>query len=202
MYARSTTFHGKPENVDAGIVLVERELAPMIGTIDGCRGLSLLVDRQTGRCIGTTSWDSEESMRASEDQLRPIRQRGREVFGGDLKIDEWEIAVMHRTEHGSSCRVTWVQGGSDLNMLVDLFKDSSMPSMEGLPGFCSASMLLNRSTGVACVTATYDGHESLAASRAGADEIRRQLAERAGMDVVDVREFELAYAHLHVPELV
>ena len=44
MYARSTTFHGKPENIDAGIAFVKDEVAPMLDQIEGCRGLSMLVE--------------------------------------------------------------------------------------------------------------------------------------------------------------
>ena len=100
MYARSTTFHGRPDNIDAGIAFVKNEAGPMLDTIEGCRGLSMLVDRATGHCIATSSWETEEAMRASDEQLRPIRDRGRDILGGSMQVDEWEIAVMHRTHHG------------------------------------------------------------------------------------------------------
>ena len=50
---------------------------PALLAVEGCRGLSLLVDRSTGRCIATTSWDDEQLMRLSEDQVRPLRDRVR-----------------------------------------------------------------------------------------------------------------------------
>jgi heme-degrading monooxygenase HmoA len=200
VHARSTTIHGKPENIDAGLRFIETEVRPMMDGLEGCLGLSCLVDRETGEAIATSSWQSEAAMRASDDQLRAVRERGREVFGGSMQVDEWEIGVMHRTDHGSCCRVTWVQG--DLDALVDVFKYNSMPAIEEIAGFCSASVLLNRSTGIACVTTTYDGREALDASRKAADEIRTRSAEQAGMEILEVREFDLPYAHLHVPELV
>ena len=140
MYARSTTFHGNPDNIDAGITFIKDEAAPMLDELEGCRGLSLLVDRESGHCIATSSWDSEEAMRASDEQLLPIRARGQEILGGSMQVDEWEIAVMHRTHHGECCRVSWLQG--DLDAMTD-----------------------------------------------------------TGGEIVDVHEFDLAYAHLHVPEM-
>jgi hypothetical protein len=103
VYARSTTFHGRPGNIEAGITFVKSEAGPMLDKIEGCRGLSMLVDPETGQCIATSSWENEVAMRASDEQLRPIRDRGRDILGGTMQVDEWEIAVMHRTHHGECC---------------------------------------------------------------------------------------------------
>ncbi|HSV41333.1 MAG TPA: hypothetical protein VLI04_21400 [Nocardioidaceae bacterium] len=200
MFARSTTLNGKSENIDAGLRFIENEVRPIMDGIEGCRGLSCLVDRETGQAIATSSWESEEAMRASDDQLRGIRERGREIFGGDMQVDEWEIGVMHRTQHGAACRVVWTQG--DMDALIDVFKFNGLPAVEQIPGFCSASVMVNRTTGIGCVTTTFDTQEALEASRPMAEQIRTRSAEQAGLEIMEVREFELAYAHLHVPELV
>jgi hypothetical protein len=42
VYARSTTFHGRPDNIDAGITFIKNEAGPMLDRIEVCRGLSLL----------------------------------------------------------------------------------------------------------------------------------------------------------------
>jgi hypothetical protein len=39
------------------------------------------------------------------------------------------------------------------------------------------------------------------ASRPMADEMRSRAARESGGEVVEVHEYELAYAHLHVPEM-
>lgn len=199
MYARSTTFNGMPGNIDAGIAFVKNEAAPMLDKIDGCRGMSLLVDRETGQCIATSSWDSEESMRASDDQLRPIRDRGRDILGGSSQVDEWEIAVMHRTHHGECCRVSWLQG--DLDAMTEAFRFGVLPELEQTPGFCSASLLVDRSAGLGCATTVWETREAMEASRKSADDMRARTASEAGGEIVDVHEFDLAYAHLHVPEM-
>ena len=51
--ARSTTIMAQPDRIDGGIALVNNELMSMMTDIDGCMGLSMLVDRSTGRCIAT-----------------------------------------------------------------------------------------------------------------------------------------------------
>jgi heme-degrading monooxygenase HmoA len=199
VYARSTTFHGRPDNIDAGITFVKNEAAPMLNTMEGCRGLSMLVDREAGQCIATSSWESEAAMRASDEQLRPLRDRGRDILGGSMQVDEWEIAVMHRTHHGECCRVSWVEG--DLDAMTETFRVGILPQLEQTPGFCSASLLVNRSTGQGCATTTWESRAAMEASRAAADEMRIRAATDAGGEIIEVHEFELAYAHLHVPEM-
>jgi quinol monooxygenase YgiN len=116
MYARSTTIQAQPSSIDAAFAHMRDSVMPALEGIDGCVGLSLLVDRTSGRCIATTSWESEEAMRASEESVRPIRDRAAELFGGSAQVEEWEIAAMHR-EHrasdGACVRATWVKVGQD-----------------------------------------------------------------------------------------
>jgi quinol monooxygenase YgiN len=199
VYARSTTFRGRPDNIDAGIAFVRNEVAPMLAKIEGCRGLSLLVDRETGHCIATSSWESEAAMHASDEQLRPMRDRGRDILGGSLEMDEWEIAVMHRSHHGECCRVSWLQG--DVDAMTETLRVGILPRLEQTPGFCSASLLVNRSAGLGCATTTWDTRAAMEASRSVAADLRSRTATEAGGQIVDVHEFDLAYAHLHVPEM-
>ena len=79
MYARSTTIQAQPSSIDAAFAHMRDSVMPALEGIDGCVGLSLLVDRTSGRCIATTSWESEEAMRASEESVRPIRDRAAEL---------------------------------------------------------------------------------------------------------------------------
>jgi heme-degrading monooxygenase HmoA len=192
-------FSGGPDNIDAGLAFVKNEVAPMVDRIEGCRGLSMLVDRETGRCIATTSWDSEATMHASEEQLRPIRDRGRDILGGSTQVDEWEIAVMHRTHHGECCRVSWLRG--DLDAMTETFRLGILPRLEQTPGFCSASLLVNRSTSMGCATTVWESRDAMEASRSAADDMRNRAASDSGGEIVEVHEFDLAYAHLHVPEM-
>ncbi len=199
MHARSTTFHGSPDNIDAGIAFIKDEAAPMLDELEGCRGLSVLVDRESGQCIATSSWETEQAMRDSDEQLIGIRARGQEILGGSMQVDEWEIAVMHRTHHGECCRVSWLRG--DLDAMTETFRVAVLPELERTTGFCSASLLVNRSTGVGCATSAWETRAAMEASRSAADDMRNRAAMDAGGEIVDVHEFDLAYAHLHVPEM-
>ncbi|MFC6285842.1 antibiotic biosynthesis monooxygenase [Nocardioides sp. GCM10027113] len=204
MYARSTTIKGDPANVDAVIAFVRDEVMPMITSMDGCLGLSLVVDRESGRGIATSSWDSKEALDESRDSLAPVRARGGEILGGTPEVDEWEVAMMHRDHHtgvGACCRVTWGRV-PDVDRAVGFFRDEVLPKAEGMNGFCNASLFIDRSTNRFTTTVTFDSHEALAESRTKAAGIRSHAGDRIGAEFLDIAEFDLELAHLHLPELV
>ena len=73
--------------------------------------------------------------------------------------------------------------------------------IEQLDGFCSTSMMCDRSTGRAVVSTTYDSQDAMERSRDAARSLRTALLRDLGADQLDVGEFELAIARLRVPEL-
>lgn len=204
MYARSTTIHGNPQSVDEGTAYVRDEVMPAVQGMDGCIGLSMLADRDTGLCIVTTSWRDRESMQASAEGVRPLRDRAVEVFGGGFEVREWEVAVMHRrheAHHGACTRVTWLRGDPDgMERSIDLFRMSLMPRLEDLAGFCSVSLMTHAAEGMAVAAVTYDSHEDMIETRGDAERLRAEFATALGLAVTDVHEFDLVLAHLRVPE--
>jgi hypothetical protein len=207
VYARSTTIQAQPESIDSGIAFVRNEAMPLIESMDSCIGISLLCDRELGRCITTTAWESEQAMRASAERVAPIRDRAARMFGGGMAIfEEWEIAVLHRDHRsgeGACARCTWfklVNGNMDRS--VDLYRESVLPSLEDLEGFCSASLLIDRASGRAVSSVVFDNSEAMDRNREQARSLRAARLRDLGADQLDVGEFELALAHLRVPELV
>ena len=159
----------------------------------------MLVDRETGQCILTSSWESEAALHASAERLVPIRDRAREVLGGSVRVDDWEVAVMRRTHHGECCRVTWLEG--DVDAMAETFRTEMLPRVARSLGFGSASLLVNRSTGLGCATTTWETRAAMEASRSALDDMRSRRGNARSGPIVDVREFDLAYAHLHIPEM-
>jgi heme-degrading monooxygenase HmoA len=205
VYARATTFHARPGSIDDGIAYCRDEVLPLIRDIEGCIGLSMMVDRATGRCIATSAWENEDTMRASDERLAAVRGRAGEILGADPEVEEWEIAGLHRdhrTAEGACTRVSWMDGDPGRSdRMVDVFR-GVLPTLEGWDGFCSASLLLNRSRGRAVITTTWDSHAALERTRPLADQTRAKAAEDSGTHISEVAEFELAVAHLRVPELI
>jgi quinol monooxygenase YgiN len=204
VYARSTTIRGNPRSVDRGIDYVRDEVMPAVRGMDGCVGLSMLADHESGMCIVTTSWRDREAMQASAEGVRPLRDRAREVFGGEVEAHEWEVSAMHRrheAHHGACTRVTWLRGDpDDMDGSIDAFRMSLMPRLDDLAGFCSVSLMTHPAEGMAVSAVTYDSREDMVENRESARALRDEFVTRMGLAVTDVREFDLVLAHLRVPE--
>jgi heme-degrading monooxygenase HmoA len=208
VYARSTTIQAQPSSIDAGIAHIRDAVMPRLHEVDGCVGLSLLADQQTGRCIVTTAWETEEAMSASAERIRPIRDQAAQAFGGtgSQPVEEWEIAVLHRdhrTADGACARATWVKlAPAQLDQGIEFYKMSVLPDLEALEGFCSASLLVDRASGRAVSSVSFDSLESMERNREQATALKNAKTREAGAEELDDCEFELRLAHLRVPELV
>lgn len=204
MYARSTTIHGDPGSVDATTAFVRDEVMPAVRAMDGCVGLSMLADRDTGHCIVTTSWRDEAALRSSVEAVRSSAERTAELLGGTPEVEEWEIAAMHRVPeagHGARSRVTWLRTDPEaVNRAVDAVRLSLMPKLDDLPGFCSVSVMVRRGDGLTVAAISYDSGAHLEQAGEGAREFRDEFAPAMGIEVLDTAEFDVAIAHLRVPE--
>ncbi len=199
-------YSAQSECIDTGIAHVRDVVMPALQGMDGCIGVSLLVDRQSGRCIATSAWETAEAMHASREQVTPIRDRCAEMFGGTPAVEEWEIAAMHRdhrSAEGACVRATWVKVPADqVDQGIEYYKSSVLPQIEGLDGFCSASLLVDRTSGRAVSSATFDSFDAMERNRDQSNALKATSLREAGGEELDECEFELALAHLRVPELV
>src|SRR5690242_13170421 len=151
VFARSTTVDGRPESVDAGVAHVREHVVPAALRTDGCVGLSVLVDHPSGCCILTTAWRSDAALRAADAVLRPHVERVAALLGGRPEDEEWEIAVFHRgrpAPPGAVVRTVRVQvDAARVDHAAALYRMVLLPKVEEFEGFCSASLLVDRTFG-------------------------------------------------------
>jgi hypothetical protein len=127
------------------------------------------------------------------------------MLGGRPQVDEWEIAVLHRdhtSEPGACVRATWVRTNpQDADRLVDIHRLGLLPEIEAFDGFCSASLMVDRTSGYAVSSVTFDSRDAMMQSRDAAMALREWGTREANGQIIEVGEFELALAHLRVPEM-
>jgi hypothetical protein len=79
MYARVATFESDPGNVDDAIDVVRTEVESG-DTPPGLEGakMLMLVDRESGKGLGVTLFESEEAMRRGDEALNSMNPGGSE----------------------------------------------------------------------------------------------------------------------------
>jgi heme-degrading monooxygenase HmoA len=189
-----------------GIAMVRDTILPAVSEMDGCVGMSMLVNRESGRCIATTAWRSREAMRGSADSVMPLRSRAEQSMGAtSSEVHQWEVGVVHRdhaTPEGACARLTWLSGDpATADRAIDTYKMAVLPRLQQMDGFCSASLMVDRDAGRVVGTVVFESREALEASRDGAKSIRERVASELGATVDKVEEMEMVFAHLHVPEM-
>lgn len=179
---------------------------PALQEMPGWIGISTMVDRDSGRCISTTAWDSEEAMNDSAEAAMRLRERAAQEFGGSVTAENWEIAALHRehsSDKGACVLATWVTVPTDLlDAGIEYFRGTVLPQIEHLPGFCSASLMVDRNSGRGVSSASFSSRAMMESNRDRVTTLKAESMRAAGASEVDEGEFELAIAHLRVPELV
>ena len=125
------------------------------------------------------------------------------MLGDEMTVAEWEIALLHRMHasgDGACVRCSWMHAAVDrIDGCIDMVR-ASMSELDEVEGFCGASLFVNRDAGLAVISTSWRDPSALEATREGAKK-RQQSAAEAGLDILDVTEFDLVMAHLRVPEM-
>jgi hypothetical protein len=90
MYARIATFESDPASIDDAIAMVRSEVeSDTPAGLEGARML-MLVNRETGKGLGVTLFDSEEAMRRGDEALNAMSPGGTERRTG---VEFYEVPV-------------------------------------------------------------------------------------------------------------
>jgi heme-degrading monooxygenase HmoA len=95
VHARVSTIQGSTDQIDEGIDRIRDTTLPAVKEIDGFKGILSLVDRQTGKGLTVTFWESEEALRASEEEANRLRREAAVKLGstGEPTVERYELAL-------------------------------------------------------------------------------------------------------------
>ena len=91
MYARVATVDSRPENVDEAITMIRAQVESD-ETPPGLEGakMLMLVNRETGKGVGVTLFESEEAMRRGDEALNAMNPGGVERR---VSVEFFEVPV-------------------------------------------------------------------------------------------------------------
>ena len=96
MYARVTSFPGlAPERITATLREFEEEHLPLLEQQDGYRGVWAGVDRNGGKAVAVTYWESLEDLRATDKLAAQVRAVAVRTSRADREpiIDRYEVVL-------------------------------------------------------------------------------------------------------------
>src|SRR5829696_1667114 len=114
MHARMSIFEGPPDKIDEGVRHAREVILPQAKEIDpGFKGIIALTDRQSGKMLGITFWESEEAMVASEEAANRLREESAEAGGGTVAgVERYEVGLFEVPSAGAVSGVTDTVGGA------------------------------------------------------------------------------------------
>ncbi|MER6278739.1 MULTISPECIES: antibiotic biosynthesis monooxygenase [Streptomyces] len=198
MFVRTVYATGDPAELDTAIRALNSEGRDLLEERPGYRGADVYVDRELGKLLTVSWWDSEEARHNSDEVMRERRPALLEPFAGTVAVENYEVAVFHSIEHptaGGGLRLSRVEFEPvDADLFADTFHSSVVPRYETLPGLARAVLFLDREHGRGLVGTFFTDRRHLAASRAGQAAARHEGAAKAHVTVVCLEEFEVVHS--------
>lgn len=205
MHARSMSGREDWLHVESMIPFVRHDMQPAIADIRGNLGLLLLLDQHSRRYAIVSGWVTREAMRSSDAAIAPLRTEAARALSGTPDVVEWEVVVLARTgvlEPGCWVTVACFDAGpTSVDRVAGAFRSAVVPSVERLPGFLAAALLVDRENGRVASAIAFDKYTSLhdAHRRAPIHDLSSAgLAVNSG----DVTDYELEIADMSLPEFI
>ncbi|MER6567308.1 hypothetical protein ABT288_14220 [Streptomyces sp. NPDC001093] len=198
MFVRTVYATGDPAQLGTAVGALNTRGHDLLEERPGYRGAGVFVDRELGKLLTVSWWESADARRNSDEVMSARRPELLQPFAGTVAVENYEAVVFHRAHRpvtGGGLRVTRLEfDPADADLATDTFHAGVLPRLEVLPGFAGAALFLDRDRGRGMAGTLFADRVSLAASRAGQAVIRRESAAKAHVSVVALEEFEVVHA--------
>ncbi|MFI6475412.1 antibiotic biosynthesis monooxygenase [Streptomyces sp. NPDC050516] len=198
-YVRTIYATGDPANLDGVLDAFRSEAPGLLTQNPGYHRFGLFADRELGKILMGSWWESESARTESDTRLRERRLGLLAPFADTVTADDWE-AVSY-TPAPKIAPGMWMRSGyvefdpSDAPAYQQTFEELGRPQLEALDGAVSATLFLNAATGRAHVGAMFRDKATLAATRGPQSAIRGASLKRLNARLRCLEEFELIMTH-------
>ncbi|MFC9927952.1 hypothetical protein [Streptomyces sp. NPDC127190] len=202
MFVRTIYATGDPAKLDTAVRALNTSGRELLEERPGYRGSGVFVDREIGKLLVSSWWDTEAERHNSDEVMSERRAMLLEPFASTYAVENYEAVVVHSVQPprvGGGLRHTrLVFDPLDADLLGDTFRAAVVPRLDALPGLARVSLLIDRDRGTGSVGALFLDRASLVASRAGQAAARHEASAKAHVTVVGLEEFEVVHADAHL----
>jgi heme-degrading monooxygenase HmoA len=94
MFARMSTYEDPPDRTQEGISHARERILPAVRNIVCFSGVLFLADRETGKALSITLWESEQAMRDSEEEASRLRSESAKAGGETIAgVERYEVPI-------------------------------------------------------------------------------------------------------------
>ena len=197
MFARHLFATGDPRQLDDAVTAIRTEGRELLRAEPGYTGMAIFTDPALGKLLIGSFWETEEACRASNEALAERRAKMLDPFAATLSAEMFEVALVHQYRQpgpGATMRRMIVEfDPSETDSRMEALRALN-PILDAMPGFCRASVFLDRARGRAVIGAIFADRVALEASRATAAGARERAGQQAGtpMAMRSLEEFDVA----------
>ncbi len=205
MYIRATRVQMPPQAVDKGIAFFKEKIVPMATSTPGCIGQVLLVDRDSGKAVGITQWETARAMGAAEQLgINSRTQSAAETGGTIVNVERMEQVINERAgpppTAGGWVRLNTIVGDpAKTDSAINFVEKQVLPALKSQKGFQAALMNVDRITGRSTVSTVWASKQELEASESSITSLRRDAADAAGAKDVTVEIYEAVVVNIKAP---
>lgn len=97
MFARVSTISGSPDRFDEMQTQVRDNVLPKAKEIPGFKGVLSMADRSSGKTVTVTFWETEQTMKDSEEAANKLREDTASELGEQiLGVERFEVVLDER----------------------------------------------------------------------------------------------------------
>ncbi len=94
MFGRVSRLRGDPQLADDSVTYLQEKILPQASQFPIFAGVTSMVDRSSGSSMIITLWESEEAMRASEQEADRLREESAEASNQAIAdVERYEVAL-------------------------------------------------------------------------------------------------------------
>jgi heme-degrading monooxygenase HmoA len=200
MYARVAEFDNprlsEPSLVDE-LMKSARDSSPQWQeALPNAQGHLMLIDRENGRGLGITFFETEAQIREAE----PVFERmgdeiPEETRGKRVGVSSYEVLTAEGGEDAKAARLTIFEGdASRIDEATKTSIEQILPKARQMPGLKGVFSLADRASGRVKVITLWDSPESMQASEAQGEKLRQENIEAGAGKIAGVRRYEVAFS--------
>ncbi|WP_439676327.1 hypothetical protein [Embleya sp. MST-111070] len=195
VYVRTTYATGDPARIDAALDGISREAPGLLRGQSGYHRFGLFADRELGKILMGSWWDSENAMTQSDGNLGDRRRELLKPFASTVTTEAWttvSYTPAPQLAPGATLRMGRLGfAPSNASLFVDTFVNVGRPKLEAIDGLVGATLFLNAPAGRALVGTLFRDKAALTASRQPQAATRGETLTKAQATLLSIEEYTL-----------